>query len=96
MIGDYSMLNCIPALISEVQNEDLVKVPKLDEVKRFFFIMNGDSACGLDGFSGVFNQQCRDIIGEDVTKLVKSFFCGFTLPRFITHINLVLIPKKEC
>lgn len=38
VIGDYSMLNCIPALISEVQNEDLVKVPKLDEVKRFFLL----------------------------------------------------------
>lgn len=27
--------------------------------------------------------------------MVKIFFCGHMLPRFITHTNLVLIPKKE-
>lgn len=27
--------------------------------------------------------------------LLKSFFCGNELPRFVTHTNLVLIPKKE-
>lgn len=27
--------------------------------------------------------------------MVNAFFCGFSLPRFITHTNLVLIPKKE-
>lgn len=27
--------------------------------------------------------------------VVKAFFCGQELPRYITHTNLVLIPKKE-
>lgn len=27
--------------------------------------------------------------------MVRAFFCGQELPRFITHTNLVLIPKKE-
>lgn len=86
------MLDCIPALISGVQNEELVKVPELDEVKRF---MTGDSACGPDGFSSVVYQQCWDIIGKDVARLVKAFFRGFTLPRFIAHTKFVLIPKKN-
>lgn len=27
--------------------------------------------------------------------VVKAFFCGKEIPRFVTHTNLVLIPKKE-
>lgn len=27
--------------------------------------------------------------------MVKAFFCGQDLPRFVTHTNLVLLPKKE-
>lgn len=27
--------------------------------------------------------------------MVKSFFCGHELTRFVTHTNLVLIPKKK-
>lgn len=30
-----------------------------------------------------------------MVKMVKTFFCGQQLPRFITYTNLVLIPKKE-
>lgn len=26
---------------------------------------------------------------------VRAFFCGQELPRFVTHTNLVLIPKKQ-
>ncbi|KAG5598680.1 hypothetical protein H5410_030050 [Solanum commersonii] len=27
--------------------------------------------------------------------MVKAFFCGSELPKFITHTNLVLIPTKD-
>lgn len=27
--------------------------------------------------------------------MVKAFFCGQELPRYVNHTNLVLIPKKE-
>uniref|UniRef100_A0A0V0HQK7 Putative ovule protein n=1 Tax=Solanum chacoense TaxID=4108 RepID=A0A0V0HQK7_SOLCH len=43
----------------------------------------------------LFFQKSWDIIGEDTTKMVRAFFCGQRLPRFITHTNLILIPKKE-
>jgi len=35
------------------------------------------------------------LIGKDVERMVQAFFCGQQLPRFITHTNLVLLPKKE-
>lgn len=34
-------------------------------------------------------------MGEDLTMVVKSFFCGHELPKFVTHTNLILLPKKE-
>lgn len=54
---DYSMLECIPHLVTGMQNEELTEVPELDEVKRAVFLMNRDNACGSNGFSGVFYQQ---------------------------------------
>uniref|UniRef100_A0A0V0HAW3 Putative ovule protein n=1 Tax=Solanum chacoense TaxID=4108 RepID=A0A0V0HAW3_SOLCH len=92
---DYGMLQHIPRLISEEQNEEMFKLPSLEVVKKMVFKLNGESASGPDGFSGSFFQHCWEIIGEDLTRLVKAFFCGQELPKFITHTNLVLIPKKE-
>lgn len=34
-------------------------------------------------------------MGKDLTMVVKLFFCEHKLPTFMTHINLVLLPKKE-
>lgn len=57
--------------------------------------MNGESASGLDRCSGLFFQSCWSIIGKDITNMVKAFFCGGELTRYMSHTNLVLIPKKE-
>ncbi|KAG5587705.1 hypothetical protein H5410_048139 [Solanum commersonii] len=41
------------------------------------------------------DERSWNIIGDDITNMVKAFFCGQELPRYLTHTNLVLIPKKE-
>ncbi|KAK6791948.1 hypothetical protein RDI58_011029 [Solanum bulbocastanum] len=94
-IEDYSLLQNIPNLIKAEQNEEMERLPTEDEVKKVVFSLNGDSASGLDGFSGQFFQSCWNIIREDITNMVRAFFCGQELPRYITHTNLTLIPKKE-
>uniref|UniRef100_M0ZKY9 RNA-directed DNA polymerase (Reverse transcriptase) n=1 Tax=Solanum tuberosum TaxID=4113 RepID=M0ZKY9_SOLTU len=71
------------------------RLPTEDKVKRVIFSLNGDSSSGPDGFSGQFFQSCWNIIGEDITNMVRAFFCGQELPRYITHTNLALILKKE-
>lgn len=49
------------------------------------FELNEDNTKRPEGISRLFYQQCWDIIGDVVTKIVKAFFFGYQLPRYITH-----------
>ncbi|XP_060216574.1 uncharacterized protein LOC132644046 [Lycium barbarum] len=91
---DEILLDHVPVLIDEGMNEQLRKVPTMEEVKAAVFNLSGSSACGPDGFSGIFYQNYWDIVGKDVYSLVLSFFNGNSLPKSNTHTNLVLLPKK--
>lgn len=43
---------------------------------------------------GAFYQDSWEIIEQDIYDMVNVFFCGYGLPNFITHTNLVILPKK--
>ncbi|XP_059289278.1 uncharacterized protein LOC132042777 [Lycium ferocissimum] len=92
--SDPSPINRM-ALVTEEDNSSLVALPDIEEIKSAVFTMNGDSACGPDGFSGTFFQICWNIVGTDVFNIVKAFYEGFTLPKSITYTNLVLLSKKN-
>ncbi|XP_060183224.1 uncharacterized protein LOC132613196 [Lycium barbarum] len=92
---DSPIFHHIQELIKEEDNILLAAQPTMEEVKRVVFELNGDSACGPDGFSGIFYQKCWEVIKADVYSVVKAFFEGQTLPKSITHTNLVLLPKKN-
>ncbi|XP_059288608.1 uncharacterized protein LOC132041955 [Lycium ferocissimum] len=85
----------MPQLIDPEQSSVLYRMATLEEVKKAIFNLNGDSASGPDGFSGIFYQACWDIVGTHVFKMVIAFFEGHTLPKSITHTNMILLPKKE-
>ncbi|XP_060210656.1 uncharacterized protein LOC132637608 [Lycium barbarum] len=92
---DSPILTNIPKLIIEEDNILLAEQPTMEEVQKVVFELNGDSSCGPDGFSGIFYQKCWEVIKADVFSVVKDFFEGQTLPKSITHTNLVLLPKKN-
>ena len=54
----------------------LTGVPSIREVKKVIFSMDGDSAAGLDGFTGKFFTVAWEVVAEDVHMAVMSFFCG--------------------
>ncbi|XP_075095490.1 uncharacterized protein LOC142173745 [Nicotiana tabacum] len=62
--------------------------------KAAVFEISRESASGPDGFTGLFYQTCRDVIGADIHNMVLHFYGGAALPKSITHTNLVLLPKK--
>ena len=57
--------------------------------------MNPHSAPGPDGFGTKFYQACFDIIKKDLMDVVKSFFNGSMMPRYMTHSCLILLPKVD-
>ncbi|XP_060170505.1 uncharacterized protein LOC132601442 [Lycium barbarum] len=92
---EFSLLEHIQELVTEEDNIVICSIPSLEEVRQAVFELAGDSASGPDGLSGLFYQSCWDIVGVDVHKVVKAYFEGHTLPKSITHTNLVLLPKKN-
>ncbi|XP_075080475.1 uncharacterized protein LOC107786790 [Nicotiana tabacum] len=91
----FHIIDHIPSMITMEQNEKLNSNPTREEIKHAVFGLNGDTAGGPDGFTGLFYQSCWEIIGEDIVQMVLSFFCGQQLPKSVTHTNLVLLPKKK-
>lgn len=51
---DFSLVNHIPSLVTEEQNQKLEELPTEEEVKATVFGLNIESACGPDGFTGIF------------------------------------------
>lgn len=88
------MMECIPTIITNVDNDQMSLAVTLEEVRKVVNDLNNDNTSGPNGFIGLFFQHCWEIIGKDVTRMVRAFFCGHMLPRFVTHTNLVLLPKK--
>ncbi|XP_075079855.1 uncharacterized protein LOC142165134 [Nicotiana tabacum] len=82
-------------LTSDEQNERLWAEPTMEEVKVAVFGLNGNSVSGPVRFTGQFYHASWEIICDNVLNMVKAFYYGAELPKFITHTNLVLLPKKK-
>jgi len=88
------LLNNVPSMVACDQNIELCRIPTIEEVKAAVFALSDESSSGPDGFTGIFFQECWGIIGEDIHAMLKLFYGGSSLPKSITHTNLVLLPKK--
>ncbi|KAG5630894.1 hypothetical protein H5410_002611 [Solanum commersonii] len=51
---DYTMIDCIPKLITTEQQENMNRTPMEKEVRGAVFSLNSDSPCGPYGYSGIF------------------------------------------
>ncbi|XP_075109006.1 uncharacterized protein LOC142180816 [Nicotiana tabacum] len=91
----FDIFDHVPALVDHAQNKELIQQPTKEEVRHAVFGLNGESAGGPDGFTRSFFQTCWDIIGDDIVDMVKALFNGHDFPRYVTHTNLVLLPKKK-
>jgi len=93
-VTNFPLLSHISELVTEEENIALCASPVLEDVKKAVFKLSAESASGPDGLTGKFFQECWDIVSGDILRMVQDFFAGNTLPKSITHTNLVLIPKK--
>ncbi|WMV46970.1 hypothetical protein MTR67_040355 [Solanum verrucosum] len=87
------VLRCIPSMITEYQNQKLQAMPTKEELKQAIWSMSANSAAVPDGMSGMFFHSSWDIISDDLFNMIQLFFCGHSIPKFISHACLVLLPK---
>ncbi|CAH9084422.1 unnamed protein product [Cuscuta epithymum] len=91
-----NILDFIPSLITQEDNNTLIKLPDMEEVKQAVWDLNHNSAPGPDGFHGKFFKKCWSIVGKDVLMAVQEFFMGLPIPKGMASALLVLIPKSDC
>ena len=48
-----------------------------------------------NGMSPLFYQHYQNLIGDDITLSVLKFFNAATLPEYLNHTFITLIPKKQ-
>ncbi|WCJ39165.1 DNAse I-like superfamily protein [Euphorbia peplus] len=85
----------IPSLVSNDDNNMLVQCPTDSEICVSVSSMNGSSAPGPDGFTGVFYQTFWDIVGPDVCNMVRWFFHHGVISTGLNSNLMVLLPKVE-
>jgi len=64
----------IPSLVTNEDNNNLLRLPQWEEIKNAVFALNGDGTPRPDGFGGRFYQTYWDIVGTDVIQSVQDFF----------------------
>lgn len=66
----------------------------MEGVKIAVMGLNRDSTGGPGGMTGIFYEETWEIIRENIYKMIRAFHGGAELPHYITHMNLVVLPKK--
>ncbi|XP_055803989.1 uncharacterized protein LOC129873024 [Solanum dulcamara] len=69
---ELTLLHHIHPQVTAEENTYLKNMSDAEEIKRVVFELNGDGACGPDGFTGHFYQSCWEIIGADLVGFVKG------------------------
>ena len=64
-----------------------------EEIKHAIFQCHPLKAPGLDGYNAAFFHSNWELVGEEVTQAVKSFFISRKLIRELNHTFLTLVPK---
>lgn len=93
-IEDVSFTKCTPRVITEEENEMLMRDSSVVELTETLNSMDCESAPGPDGFGGIFFKAAWGTIKDDLVEAMTEFLRGAQLPRAFTCSVLVLIPKS--
>ncbi|KAF6152715.1 hypothetical protein GIB67_021375 [Kingdonia uniflora] len=92
---DDSLVDLIPKMIQDADNEMLTAIPNDDEIRSVVLGMDPDSSPGLDGISGCFYTKCWEVVGQSVCNPVKFYFVDSVLTKGLNSCFIVLLPKER-
>ena len=89
-----SFLEAVPRIISDQDNDALMKPFTLEEIWKIVQSLPPDKAPGLDGFTTLFFQKCWDVLVWDLLMALESsrrkgYMCGN-----FNSTNISIIPKS--
>lgn len=93
--SSFGIIDHIPHMVDSEQNNDLLKQPTREEVKKAVYGLNGYSAGGLDGFNVSFYHSCWDIVGDDVVDMVKAFLMDRSCPGLSLTLTWYYCQKRR-
>ena len=85
----------LPKLISNLDNNELIKLPNLDEVKTTLFSIDSNKTPGPDGFGAGFFKHYWHLIKKDLFNCVLEFFVSGKILKEINHTFIALIAKTS-
>jgi len=80
-------------LITDLDNDELIKPPNLEEVRTTLFSIDSFKTLGPDGFGAGFFKNYWHIIKKDLFNGVSEFFTNCKMLKEINHTFIKLIPK---
>ena len=87
--------NLIEPCISNIENEELCRVPTRDEIRKVIFEMKSLKAPGPDGFPVLFYKHYWETVGDQIVSTTQSFFRDGRLLKELNQTFISLIPKKK-
>ena len=79
--------------ITEEENELLKQIPSLNDIKFTLFQMHDLKAPSPDDFPALLYKKMWPTIGNDIVKVVTSFFLRGSMPKEVNSLLIFLIPK---
>ncbi|GAA0182299.1 hypothetical protein LIER_30353 [Lithospermum erythrorhizon] len=89
------LVDCIPSLVTDEDNEMMLRAPTKEEVRTVVLSLNKESVAGPDGFNGHFYHNFWGVIVDDVVDAMGHFLNGHKLPQAFTSTTIALIPKTD-
>ena len=84
-----------PTSISEDNNDELIKVVTIQELKSILDMSKNDKSLGPDGIPVEVYRSLFDILGEDLLRVVEDSWKSDKIPAAFNTTFIALIPKVD-
>jgi hypothetical protein len=92
--GMEECLSHVPLKVTAEMNCKLLGEVSGDEVRNAVFQMAPMKSPGPDGFPAAFYQDYWHLVGEEVVKSVRNFFCNSLMDLDVNYTHIALVQKK--